>query len=67
MVDDDVQGEFEGGGNKMVVPEKQLNRLVHLVAMTERLGNALGTLVFTWATVVLLGVRLYGLQVSEIK
>lgn len=52
---------------KMAAPEKRLNRFVHLVAMTERLGNALGTLVFTWATVVLLCVRLYGLQVSEIK
>uniref|UniRef100_A0A0D9X297 BLE2 protein n=1 Tax=Leersia perrieri TaxID=77586 RepID=A0A0D9X297_9ORYZ len=36
-------------------PETQLNRFVHLVAITERVGNALGTLAFTWATVVLLG------------
>ena len=36
-------------------PEKLLNRFVHLVALVERFGNALGTLAFTWATVVLLG------------
>jgi uncharacterized SAM-binding protein YcdF (DUF218 family) len=29
--------------------------LRRLVALIERLGNALGTLAFTWATVVLLG------------
>uniref|UniRef100_A0A0E0QC22 BLE2 protein n=1 Tax=Oryza rufipogon TaxID=4529 RepID=A0A0E0QC22_ORYRU len=40
---------------KMAAPEKRLNRFVHLVAMTERLGNALGAMAFTWATVVLLG------------
>jgi hypothetical protein len=34
-------------------PEKLLNRFVHLVASMERVGNALGTLAFTWATVVL--------------
>uniref|UniRef100_A0A0E0LP62 Uncharacterized protein n=1 Tax=Oryza punctata TaxID=4537 RepID=A0A0E0LP62_ORYPU len=43
------------GKRKVAAPEKQLNRFVHLVAVTERLGNALGTLAFTWATVVLLG------------
>ncbi|XBI99465.1 hypothetical protein VPH35_019540 [Triticum aestivum] len=32
-------------------PEKLLNRFVHLVALIERFGNALGTLAFTWATV----------------
>jgi uncharacterized SAM-binding protein YcdF (DUF218 family) len=32
-----------------------LNRFVRFVALIERLGNALGTLAFTWATVVLLG------------
>ncbi|TVU37501.1 hypothetical protein EJB05_10817, partial [Eragrostis curvula] len=36
-------------------PEKQLNRLVHSLALIERVGNALGTLAFTWATVILLG------------
>ncbi|KAG2557097.1 uncharacterized protein LOC120685820 [Panicum virgatum] len=36
-------------------PEKQLNSFVRAVALIERLGNALGTLAFTWATVVLLG------------
>uniref|UniRef100_A0A0E0LP61 Uncharacterized protein n=1 Tax=Oryza punctata TaxID=4537 RepID=A0A0E0LP61_ORYPU len=43
-------------GKKMVAaPERQLNFFVHVVAMVERTGNALGTLAFTWATVVLLG------------
>ncbi|KAI5008467.1 hypothetical protein ZWY2020_009515 [Hordeum vulgare] len=36
-------------------PEKGLNRFVRFVVLIERLGNALGTLAFTWATVVLLG------------
>ncbi|XP_039797930.1 uncharacterized protein LOC120662953 [Panicum virgatum] len=35
--------------------ERQLNGFVRAVALMERLGNALGTLAFTWATVVLLG------------
>ncbi|KAF0906426.1 hypothetical protein E2562_011424 [Oryza meyeriana var. granulata] len=47
-----AQGEE---GCKVAAPEKQLNRFVHVVAMVERVGNALGTLAFTWATVVLLG------------
>uniref|UniRef100_A0A0D9X2B9 BLE2 protein n=1 Tax=Leersia perrieri TaxID=77586 RepID=A0A0D9X2B9_9ORYZ len=36
-------------------PEKGINRFVRILAVIERLGNALGTLAFTWATVVLLG------------
>ncbi|KAM3383760.1 hypothetical protein ACQJBY_008432 [Aegilops geniculata] len=36
-------------------PEKRLKNFVHAVALIERGGNALGTLAFTWATVVLLG------------
>ena len=36
-------------------PEKALNCCVRSVALVERVGNALGTLAFTWATVVLLG------------
>ncbi|WVZ64817.1 hypothetical protein U9M48_014286 [Paspalum notatum var. saurae] len=36
-------------------PEKKLNSFVRAVTLIERLGNALGTLAFTWATVVLLG------------
>ena len=36
-------------------PEKSLNCFVRSVAVIERVGNALGTLAFTWATVVLLG------------
>uniref|UniRef100_A0A0E0ANL3 Uncharacterized protein n=1 Tax=Oryza glumipatula TaxID=40148 RepID=A0A0E0ANL3_9ORYZ len=49
-----IRGEQVETG-KMAAPEKRLNLFVHLVAMTERLGNALGTMAFTWATVVLLG------------
>jgi hypothetical protein len=37
------------------MPETWLNRFVHVVASMERAGNALGTMAFTWATVVLLG------------
>ncbi|TVU41170.1 hypothetical protein EJB05_14669, partial [Eragrostis curvula] len=40
------------GGTK---PEKQLNCFVRALTLIERLGNALGTLAFTWATVILLG------------
>ncbi|XP_044964595.1 uncharacterized protein LOC123424982 [Hordeum vulgare subsp. vulgare] len=40
---------------KIAAPEKRLNTFVHAVALIERVGNALGTLAFTWATVVLLG------------
>ncbi|XP_006658904.2 uncharacterized protein LOC102712743 [Oryza brachyantha] len=47
-----AQGEGKG---KMAAPERQLNWFVHVVATVERVGNALGTLGFTWATVVLLG------------
>ncbi|EEE52147.1 hypothetical protein OsJ_33984 [Oryza sativa Japonica Group] len=36
-------------------PEKWLNFFVRLLAGIESVGNALGTLAFTWATVVLLG------------
>lgn len=35
-------------------PEKGLNRFVHSIASMERVGSALGTLAFTWATVVVL-------------
>ncbi|KAG8099225.1 hypothetical protein GUJ93_ZPchr0013g34660 [Zizania palustris] len=47
-----------GGGAQAAAPaaaEKQLKRFVRVVAFVERGGNGLGTLVFTWATVVLLG------------
>ncbi|GJN33288.1 hypothetical protein PR202_gb21870 [Eleusine coracana subsp. coracana] len=43
------------GKKKGATPEKQLNRFVRIVTFIERVGNALGTLAFTWATVVLLG------------
>ncbi|TVU50534.1 hypothetical protein EJB05_01909, partial [Eragrostis curvula] len=41
--------------NSRSSPEKQLNGFVRVVAIMESVGNALGTLAFTWATVVLLG------------
>jgi hypothetical protein len=47
-----------GGGRQVrqvSAPEKRLNCFVRVVALTERVGNALSTLAFTWATVVLLG------------
>ncbi|EEE67725.1 hypothetical protein OsJ_25405 [Oryza sativa Japonica Group] len=48
-----------GGGRQgrqvVAAPEKWLNRFVRVVALMERTGNALGTLAFTWATVILLG------------
>ncbi|OEL24907.1 hypothetical protein BAE44_0014072 [Dichanthelium oligosanthes] len=43
------------GQGKVATPEKPLNYFVRSVAVIERVGNALGTLAFTWATVVLLG------------
>ena len=43
------------GGKAAALPEKALNCCVRSVALVERVGNALGTLAFTWATVVLLG------------
>ena len=43
------------GQGKVDEPEKRLNRFVRAVVMLERMGNALGTLAFTWATTVLLG------------
>ncbi|CAL4962614.1 unnamed protein product [Urochloa decumbens] len=36
-------------------PQRRLNRFVRTVAFFERAGNGLGTLAFTWATVVILG------------
>ena len=36
-------------------PEKWLNYFLRLLAVIESVGNAFGTLAFTWATVVLLG------------
>ncbi|CAL5063877.1 unnamed protein product [Urochloa decumbens] len=55
--------QITGGENHVHMPaqgkgdtlEKQLNGFVRAVALIERVGNALGTLAFTWATVVLLG------------
>ncbi|CAN6168081.1 unnamed protein product [Urochloa humidicola] len=46
-----------GGQGKVAVaaPEKPLNWFVRSITVIERVGNALGTLAFTWATVVLLG------------
>uniref|UniRef100_A0ACD5U188 Uncharacterized protein n=1 Tax=Avena sativa TaxID=4498 RepID=A0ACD5U188_AVESA len=42
-------------GQEAAAPERQLIRFLHFLALVERTGNALGTLAFTWATVVLLG------------
>jgi hypothetical protein len=54
-----------GGGGRVVAaaitsasssaPEKKVNSFIRAVALIEKLGHTLGTLVFTWATVVLLG------------
>ncbi|EEC66715.1 hypothetical protein OsI_33049 [Oryza sativa Indica Group] len=41
--------------DKVAAPEKWVNCFVRVVALMERTGNALGTLAFTWATVVFLG------------
>ncbi|KAI5008473.1 hypothetical protein ZWY2020_009521 [Hordeum vulgare] len=43
------------GPGKVAAPEKWLNRFIRAVVLIERAGNLLGTLAFTWATVVLLG------------
>uniref|UniRef100_A0ACD5Y0A7 Uncharacterized protein n=1 Tax=Avena sativa TaxID=4498 RepID=A0ACD5Y0A7_AVESA len=45
----------EAGTSKVAKPERLLISFVHFLALVERTGNALGTLAFTWATVVLLG------------
>ncbi|EEC82571.1 hypothetical protein OsI_27122 [Oryza sativa Indica Group] len=50
-----IRGEQVEAAGKMATPEKWLNRFVRVVALIERTGNALGTLAFTWATVILLG------------
>uniref|UniRef100_A0A0D9YBR4 Uncharacterized protein n=1 Tax=Oryza glumipatula TaxID=40148 RepID=A0A0D9YBR4_9ORYZ len=48
-----------GGGDEdegaWKTAQKWLNRFVRVVAFVERTGNAVGTLAFTWATVVVLG------------
>ena len=48
-------GAGAGEGELVATAERRLNCFVRYVALIERLGNALGTLAFTWATVVLLG------------
>ncbi|EEC82584.1 hypothetical protein OsI_27137 [Oryza sativa Indica Group] len=51
-----IAAKSDGQGKAAAAaPEKWLNRFVRSVALIERVGNALGTLAFTWATVVLLG------------
>jgi hypothetical protein len=50
--------QANGGGparKATAAPEMPLNRFVRFVTLIEKLGNAFGTLAFTWATVVLLG------------
>ncbi|GJN10833.1 hypothetical protein PR202_ga28963 [Eleusine coracana subsp. coracana] len=46
---------YESDRGKGETPERLLNFFVRVVAFIERLGNGLGTLAFTWATVILLG------------
>ncbi|TVU37482.1 hypothetical protein EJB05_10798, partial [Eragrostis curvula] len=46
--------DHRSGKGKGATPEKLLNRFVRVVAFMERVGNALGTVAFTWATVILL-------------
>jgi hypothetical protein len=45
-----IQAEVVAAGQdgKVAKPEKQLNCFVRAVALIERVGNALGTLAFTW-------------------
>jgi hypothetical protein len=47
--------QLAGQGKGLKPPEELLNRFVRVLACIERVGNALGNLAFTWATVVLLG------------
>ncbi|GJN33290.1 hypothetical protein PR202_gb21872 [Eleusine coracana subsp. coracana] len=46
---------YESDRGKGETPERLLNFFVRVVAFIERLGNGLGMLAFTWATVILLG------------
>ncbi|KAL6841884.1 hypothetical protein ACP4OV_028396 [Aristida adscensionis] len=48
-------GQAKAAAAPAPAPENVLNGFVRFVALIERVGNALGTLAFTWATVVLLG------------
>ncbi|CAN6231286.1 unnamed protein product [Urochloa humidicola] len=50
-----IQAPARRSGMQAASPEKMLNLFIRFVALVERAGNALGTLAFTWATVVLLG------------
>ncbi|CAN6226352.1 unnamed protein product [Urochloa humidicola] len=50
-----IRADGAGDKGKEGTQEKWLNGFVRVVALIERVGNALGTLAFTWATVVLLG------------
>ena len=50
-----IPAEGGAGNGEVATPERRLNCFIRCVALIERLGNALGTLAFTWATVVLLG------------
>ncbi|CAO2204034.1 unnamed protein product [Urochloa humidicola] len=47
--------ELRWRASDAAIREKRLNRFVWFVAFVEWSGNALGTLAFLWATVVLLG------------
>ncbi|WVZ66869.1 hypothetical protein U9M48_016032 [Paspalum notatum var. saurae] len=48
-------GRADEQGKRAGRPEMLLNCFVRFLVLIERAGNALGTLAFTWATVVLLG------------
>lgn len=48
-------GEKEPAADPWDTADKYLNYFVGAVALMERLGNGLGILAFTWATVVVLG------------
>ncbi|KAL6657072.1 hypothetical protein ACP70R_004852 [Stipagrostis hirtigluma subsp. patula] len=50
-----IEADHGGGQAKAAAPERLLTGFVRSVALIERVGNSLGTLAFTWATVVLLG------------
>ncbi|WVZ66870.1 hypothetical protein U9M48_016033 [Paspalum notatum var. saurae] len=52
-------------GEATAMPERRLNCFVRSVALMERVGNALGTLAFTWATVALLGGYPTALRISD--
>uniref|UniRef100_A0A0D9V2Z0 Uncharacterized protein n=1 Tax=Leersia perrieri TaxID=77586 RepID=A0A0D9V2Z0_9ORYZ len=51
----DQPAALAGDDKAWKTPQKWLHRFIRTVAFMERTGNAVGTLAFTWATVVVLG------------